>query len=474
MFSTLRSRLLLSFALMILIVLIIVPGALFLFIARNNLVTRVELRNTAGRILQRLEIPTLRTTNFEEAVNRIEENFGYRALVVDTEGKVVADSQAVVEADFPPFPAFPPEPVSDVLVAVDQDGKGWLFIGRKLPNGYTFIIAEPRQPLRELVGSPVGSEMLRASVQSGVVAMLISLVLAFWISNSVASPLQKISNAAKDLSEGKQTAVTPEGPKEVRLLAETFNDMSQKINSTQQSQRDFVANVSHELKTPLTSVQGFAQAILDGTASAPEAQEKAAQIIYDESGRMYRMVLDLLDLAKLDAGTADLQRERVDLKVLLENVLERFTPQSNRAQVALQGNLGHVPEIVGDGDRLSQVFGNLVDNALKHTPAGGTVTLSARWVEDWVHVSVTDNGPGLPQEELSRIFERFYQLDKARQGGPAHGSGLGLSIANQIVQAHRGELRVESEVGKGSVFTVVLPVSRPDDPTLPTMPRVKV
>jgi two-component system sensor histidine kinase ResE len=292
------------------------------------------------------------------------------------------------------------------------------------------------------------------------------LFLAFLISRSVASPLRQISEASIHLANGEKTYVKPQGPKEVRRLGEVFNEMSAQVHASQQSQRDFVANVSHELKTPLTSVQGFAQAILDGTAGTPEAQQKAAQVIYDESGRMYRMVLDLLDLAKLDAGTAELVMEVVSLDLLLDAVVERFTPQSAQAQVEIVNNSGSLPAIAGDGDRLAQVFNNLVENAIKHTPAGGKVTLTSVVEEGNVLVHVQDSGPGIPPEEAARIFERFYQLDKARKGGPAHSVGLGLAIASQIVQAHGGEISVKSEIGKGSVFTVRLPVSRQDGETL--------
>jgi two-component system sensor histidine kinase ResE len=141
--------------------------------------------------------------------------------------------------------------------------------------------------------------------------------------------------------------------------------------------------------------------------------------------------------------------------------------------VALATDFGTLPDIIGDGDRLAQVFNNLVDNSLKHTPVGGRVTVSARAERDQVRISVIDTGPGIPPEGLARIFERFYQLDKSRQGGPAHGVGLGLAIAKQIVQAHGGELKAKSQVGHGSTFTVWLPVARPDDPTLASMHALK-
>jgi two-component system sensor histidine kinase ResE len=242
--------------------------------------------------------------------------------------------------------------------------------------------------------------------------------------------------------------------------------MAARVTASQNSQRDFVANVSHELKTPLTSVQGFAQAIIDGTAKTEENQKQAAQVIYDEAGRMHRMVLDLLDLARLDAGTADFRRERLELGPVLQRVIEKFTPQSREAQVELVARVEPLPAMIGDGDRLVQVFTNLVDNALKHTPPGGRVTLHAAAVDQYAEIRVEDTGTGMPKEELSRIFERFYQLDKARQGGPRHGAGLGLAIAWEIVQAHDGTLTVSSQEGKGSRFTVRLPFVRPDDETL--------
>jgi signal transduction histidine kinase len=150
----------------------------------------------------------------------------------------------------------------------------------------------------------------------------------------------------------------------------------------------------------------------------------------------------------------------------LKSVAERLTPQSREAGVKLVAEIRPLPGFIGDGDRLSQVFTNLVDNALKHTPPGGTVKLNARDEGGWVEVSVADSGPGIPLEELSRIFERFYQLDKARKGGPGRGVGLGLAIAREIIQAHRGTISAQSRIGEGSVFMVRLPATRPDDSTL--------
>jgi signal transduction histidine kinase len=163
-----------------------------------------------------------------------------------------------------------------------------------------------------------------------------------------------------------------------------------------------------------------------------------------------------------------MQREALDLSKLLLGVARKFTPQALAAKVELQTEIESLPGFIGDGDRLEQVFTNLVDNALKHTPPGGRVTITARQVGDQLEVSVKDNGSGIPADELPRIFERFYQLDKSRRGGSERGVGLGLTIAREIIHSHGGEISAQTEAGKGSVFVVTMPVAMPDDTTLIT------
>jgi two-component system sensor histidine kinase ResE len=196
---------------------------------------------------------------------------------------------------------------------------------------------------------------------------------------------------------------------------------------------------------------------LDGAANTPESQHQAASIIFQESERMHRLVLDLLDLAKLDAGTADLQLTPLYLRPLLEGVIEKFKPQTERAKVRLNFNISDLPEIRGDADRLSQVFTNLLDNSIKFTPTGGEVHLQAFAKEQFVEITITDSGPGISSDEIPHIFERFYQGDPSRKGGTQHGTGLGLAIVYEIVQAHDGTIKVYSTLGQGSTFTIQIP-----------------
>jgi signal transduction histidine kinase len=269
-----------------------------------------------------------------------------------------------------------------------------------------------------------------------------------------------MTQATHSLSKGVYQPMPVKGPGEVRQLARAFNEMVERVQDSQKSQRDFLANVTHELRTPLTSIQGFAQAIIDGTVTAPEALHQAAIVIYNDAGRMHRLVMDLLSLARLEAGTVELQHASVDLGQLLSNIVDKFSIQAQNANVALRFDLAQPAICIGDGDRLAQVFINLVDNALKFTPAGGRVTLSTETKDGFVRVKVADTGNGIAAEDQKYIFERFYQVDKSRHGGGGRGIGLGLAIARQIVLAHGGQIQVESNPGNGSIFTVNLPLSR--------------
>jgi signal transduction histidine kinase len=297
---------------------------------------------------------------------------------------------------------------------------------------------------------------------AGAIALALSVVVAALIAYSITRPLDRIAQAAEEVAAGNYDQVLDiSDPVEVARLATSFTTMAHRVKTTLQSQQDLVANVSHELKTPLTSIQGFSQALLDGTASDQVARERAASIIHDEAGRMRRLVDDLLDLARLESGQTTFAREPVDVEELLRSTTDRFVPRAEQVGVSLTIEVApSLPPVVGDADRLGQVFGNLLDNALKHARGvseKGKVVLQAERQEDKVICSVSDNGPGIPAEDLSRVFERFYQVDKARVRRKS-GAGLGLSIAHEIVQAHGGQISAESVEELGTRFSVELPV----------------
>lgn len=249
---------------------------------------------------------------------------------------------------------------------------------------------------------------------------------------------------------------------EVRGAVAVLRDVTEEAN-LEKMRRDFVANVSHEIRTPLSMMQGYSEALLDGMASSPEESAELAQVIYDESLRMGRLVRDLLDLARMEAGHTDMVMHQVDFRELAERVDRKFQVRAkdNRVKLVLELEDGDM-QLQADEDRLEQVLTNLLDNAFRHTPEGGKVTVTARLetgeMGKQLHVAVSDTGVGIPSEDLRYIFDRFYKADKARVRGENAGTGLGLSIVKNIIAAHHGSIWAESEIGKGSVFHFLLPV----------------
>jgi len=224
--------------------------------------------------------------------------------------------------------------------------------------------------------------------------------------------------------------------------------------------KDFLINVSHELRTPISMLQGYSEAIIDDIAKTPEEKKEYAQIIYDESLRMGRLVNELLDLAKMESGNVQLQLCRVDVKKLLEKMIHKYINITREVGIDLKLDMdSKVEEAVFDADRIEQVLTNLIDNAIRHTPKGGEITVRVRLKgNSKVLLEVEDSGEGIPEEDLPFIFERFYKADKARTRGQS-GTGLGLSIAKNIVDAHGGNISVKSKQGEGTTFSIILPVN---------------
>ena len=469
MLHSLRSRLWWSYVLVTMAALGIVAVVLFIYIIQNPSTYRqASARLTVVAALLRkneASLVSLTPTDLQARIQQVGQNSEVRIVIFNKKRQVVADSQ-FAQAGSLQMPLFPRLRISSVMK--DQNGQNWLYIIQHLNNGDWLLVTVPRPAVPLL--TILSDELFLPILGAAVAALIISLLVAFWLARWIGEPLQRLVVASHQIPAINTSPIGLQGPHEVQELTRAFNDMNDRMQISQKSQRDFVANVSHELKTPLTSVQGFAQAILDGTADTPESRQQAARVIYNEAGSMHRMVLDLLDLARLDAGTLELQRAPVNLPALLNNIAEKFTPQAHAAGVFIRVESADLPAVIGDGDRLSQVFSNLVDNAIKHTPAGGTVTLQARLAGDStssgsgsaLQVDVADTGAGIPPEALPHIFERFYQADPSRPGGEKHGTGLGLAIVKEIVGAHSGKISVRSAPDAGSLFTVTLPLTPPD------------
>ena len=238
-----------------------------------------------------------------------------------------------------------------------------------------------------------------------------------------------------------------------------FHDITE-LKKLEQVRKDFVANVSHELKTPVTSIKGFAETLLDGAMNERETLHSFLQIIQKESDRLQSLIYDLLELSRIEREGFQLTIERVDLHQIVHDVLHTLEKNAAKKRISLAYENGRSCIIEGDRLRIQQILFNLVTNAISYTPPRGKVTVTLSEENDHVKLSVNDTGIGIEKEEIPRIFERFYRVDKARSRNSG-GTGLGLAIVKHLVDAHKGDIVVDSELGKGSCFTVLLPKKYP-------------
>jgi len=477
--TSLRSRLIASYIIIILICLVLVSLASIFLLSRfqtrlvfSGLVdaavpTALRVYNLLQRDLTPVEITELLKEQAEEQEIRI--------LLLTPQGRVLADTQgdwtgkqARVALD-----EIPKDPKTSYVHGrlTTPNGDTQLYVALqatplRLAAGsgesqrlvFVALLASPRRGLKTILG-----DLAWRFLQAGLATLVISLILALLIARSIAKPLQRMTIATEEIARGNyDQTLDIISPDEVGRLAASFNTMAREVKASRQAQRDFVANVSHELKTPLTSIQGFSQAILNGTADDEVNRHRAVEIISSETSRMSRLVDELLDLARIESGQVEMLREPVDLAKILGACVEKFALRAEEGNIELELDAPALPPVTGDKDRLAQVFTNLLENALKHTPPTGKVTVKAQEVRkgtrtSTVEITVTDTGAGIPSEDLEHIFERFYQVDKSRAGRD-RGVGLGLTIAKQIVEAHEGTIDIESVRDLGTKITVSLPV----------------
>ena len=285
-----------------------------------------------------------------------------------------------------------------------------------------------------------------------LVVILIVIAVAGGL-RRVAVPMDNLISAAQRIESGDYSAQVPEwGSPDIRSVARAFNSMSARLKTIDEQRRFFLADVTHELRTPLSVIRGQAEAIADGVYPADAAHLAP---ILDATQTLDRLVEDLRTLVQTDAGNLVLHKEPTDIGALVRDTVESFRPQAESKGLSLTAEIGRaLPTIEVDPARIRQVIGNLLSNALRHTPAGGSIGVAAGSASDQVTIVVTDTGEGIAPELLPHVFERF------TKGPNSTGSGLGLSIARDIVRAHAGQIDISSQPGTGSSVSVTLPVAR--------------
>ncbi|HBY92400.1 MAG: ATP-binding protein [Ardenticatenaceae bacterium] len=293
--------------------------------------------------------------------------------------------------------------------------------------------------------------------------LLVALVVGAWLAHRALAPVDTVTRAALRISRAEdlsQRLVNSQPPDEIGRLINAFNEMLGRLDDVFRDQQRFVADVSHELRTPLTALQGTIDLLRRGAIRDPQEQREALLGLQSEVARLNRLVSDLLLLARADAGREEIERRPVELDTILLEVFLQGKLIAEASGKPLKLRLGHEDQatVLGDPDRLKQLFLNLVDNAIKYTPRGEVVlSLYRDEPAEVVRVVVSDSGIGIPVEALPQLFSPFYRVDRARSR-ELGGAGLGLAIVQWIVEAHGGQIEVESQEGAGSVFTVTLPL----------------
>ncbi|MDO8533066.1 MAG: ATP-binding protein [Dehalococcoidia bacterium] len=300
---------------------------------------------------------------------------------------------------------------------------------------------------------------LRLTIGAGTALAGVLLIgLSLWIAYTLVRPLRTVGQAARQVAQGHfGVRATVQSSDEVGQLADDFNHMSARLEEAEQARRHFLADVTHELRAPAGGIKAAAEALAAGGSEDPDVRPKLVQGIIREADRLNRLVEDLTQLVRFETGTMDFRPVETDVAMVARQVHQRFLPESQRRGIHLDVICEANPLMVrGDPDRLAQAVSNLVDNALKYTPSGGSVHIAAGTGPEATWLRVTDAGVGIPPEELPHVFDRSY---RGRHSSTASrgGMGLGLAIARAIVETHGGIIAAESHIGRGSVFTIRLP-----------------
>jgi signal transduction histidine kinase len=448
--NNLNFRLFLAFALVI----IVVVGSAFFFAHQN---TRIEIGRLAERVeemqTRRLEIELmnqhLRHGNWEDVqplVTQWGRLSGRRIILTDLSDTVVADSESekVGELFFAEKPGLP-------IVPPWENGTiGTIYVDpMEAPDVNTAAL--------QITYKTTG----RFFLWGGLLAVAIALLLTFVLSRRILAPVKALTIAARKFGKGDFSQRVHSADKgEVGELAESFNLMADNLENAEQLRRNMVADIAHELRTPLSNLKGYLEAINDGMI---KPDKDTIHLLHEETTTLSRLIDELQELSMADAGELKLCRQQENLYKLIEDSVKAIQSRADEKGLAISTDLPPgVPNISIDIHRIKQVIRNLLDNALAHTGRGGSIKISALYDKDTVNISVADTGEGIPSEDLPNIFERFYRVDRSRTRATG-GSGLGLTIAKRLVEAHGGHIYVASEPGEGSTFTITLPISEKSD-----------
>ncbi len=343
-------------------------------------------------------------------------------------------------------------------------------------NSVHFIVSAPVKAGKDTIGivyaaqpvvdglAPYILGIFRMFFWAALFAFALAFIMVYLVSYRMTKPLREMSQASKQYANGdfsKRISIPKSmfnNNDEVEELVQAFNSMAQALATLEMSRRSFVSNVSHELKTPMTTIGGFIDGILDGTIEE-EKQNKYLKIVSDEVKRLSRLVTGMLNMSKLEAGELDINPVKFDISEMLFRTLLGFEQMIDKKHIEIRGLDGiDVNHVTADKDMINQVIYNLIDNAVKFTPDGGYIEVSSKADAEKVIVKIRNSGKGIPGEEIDKIFERFYKLDKSRSYD-IKGAGMGLYLCKTIVELHGGQIIARSNVGEFTEFIFQLPLN---------------
>jgi len=444
MIHSLRFRLLVAFILVILVTI----GTISLFVSRGaeGEIQQYEEHGEQIRIariersLSHYYSQRQNWTGIQPFVEQMGTLYGQRVVLTDVSGVVVADSRGELLGK-------PYHPDSQGRTLPSQWGKGAL--------GTLYISPESSAEADSTSTQSLSESINRFLLWGGLLAVAIALVFTFVLSRRILAPIQTLTVAVKRLGQGDLSQRVKFHDKgEVGELAQAFNSMAGDLERAEQLRRNLMADVAHELRTPLSNIQGYLEAIQDGVIK-PDAA--TIHSLHEEATLLSRLVDDLQELSLAEAGELKLVRQAEDIAELINRTVAAMQPQAATKGLSVCINLpDKLPPVNIDSHRISQVLRNLLENAVAHT-AEGDINVTARQQGSWVEISVADTGEGIPAEDLANIFERLYRVDKSRARATG-GSGLGLTIAKRLVEAHGGKIEAQSELGKGSRFSFTVPI----------------
>jgi len=434
-----------------------------LLLKYENDVTRIRLQELAAPFQTAIQTAVRNGQMPREAIANLAEQVqaaNARLLIVspgtnptpgNAQRRVLVDSEGTLLNTRLPLPD-----ASGIGEFTDSDGVMWIFVQQQLrqaalgAGGQGFIVvARPRAVFADVIRA-----LLPSLVIAGIIAAGFALVVAGLLARTITRPLRRLVGGVRAFASDQRARVPVAGPTEVGQLGAAFNEMAGEIERARASEQAFLADISHELRTPLTSIHGFAQAIAEGEARG-DGVARAAEIIQREARRLVRMVEGLLQVAKLEAGVQRLAHEQIAAADLLRGAVAALDVQAREAGVSFAVSAEPLP-VMGDPDRLSQLFINVLDNAVKHSPRGATVRVNGERMNGEVIVRVRDQGTGLPPGTERKLFARFWRGENAAARA---GAGLGLAIAQAIAQAHGGSIDARNAPGGGAEFAIHLPAS---------------